>query len=187
MCLQGERYYCGILAIESHFVGCSRYNMRRYGGDFTDTSTMAGATQQFFFDDGSFEEGREVRKTYWDAGKYTYDFVLTNADGCADTLRDTIFVHTLPLVEFDWKKDNMVTGADILPNPEIESGGMRFTNATVIHLQDWEKDGLRYHWNFGDGNVSEEKEPAHQFANNGSYEVWLHAISGMGCRTVFRI
>ena len=149
---------------------------------FTDTSTMAGATQQFFFDDGSFEEGREVRKTYWDAGKYTYDFVLTNADGCADTLRDTIFVHTLPLVEFDWKKDNMVTGADILPNPEIESGGMRFTNATVIHLQDWEKDGLRYHWNFGDGNVSEEKEPAHQFANNGSYEVWLHAISGMGCR-----
>lgn len=149
---------------------------------FTDTSTTAGTTRRFLFDDGSFAEERETSKTYWEAGKYVYDFILTNADGCADTIRDTVYVHTLPSVDFDWKKDNMITGVEILPDPEVESGGIRFTNTSFIDLLDWEKEGLRYHWDFGDGETSEEKEPAHQYDNNGTYEVWLHAISRMGCR-----
>lgn len=39
-------------------------------------------------------------------------------------------------------------------------------------------------WNFGDGNTSAEKNPAHQYANNGTYTVSLESANSFGSHTI---
>jgi PKD repeat protein len=38
-----------------------------------------------------------------------------------------------------------------------------------------------YHWDFGDGNTSEEENPQHQYATAGQYEICLTVYSEFGC------
>lgn len=149
---------------------------------FVDTTTVAGTVRQLIFEDGSVVEQQEVARTYPDAGKYAYRFAVTNPAGCTDTLRDTVYVHSLPLAEFYWDKDNSITGLKEIPESDVENGGIRFENLSEFEPLEWEKQGLQYRWDFGDGETSVEKDPGHLFANNGSYEVWLHTVSLMGCR-----
>ncbi|MDE5611473.1 MAG: PKD domain-containing protein [Odoribacter sp.] len=153
---------------------------------FRDTLSLAGATREFYFDDGTLDDSREVCKTYWERGKYAYRFVQRNADGCTDTLRDEIFVHTLPVAEFEWREtilepniENLRPGIEL---PEKGNGGVRFTNHSTLDPMEGEGSGLYYYWDFGDGQSAREKEPAHRFENNGVYDVVLHAVTELGCR-----
>ncbi|MFP4173974.1 MAG: peptidoglycan DD-metalloendopeptidase family protein, partial [Candidatus Hydrogenedentota bacterium] len=41
-------------------------------------------------------------------------------------------------------------------------------------------DDLSFHWDFGDGNTSEEESPSHTFAEPGEYEVALQVEDGAG-------
>lgn len=149
---------------------------------FRDTVPAAETLRQLIFEDGTWEEAPEVVRTYWEAGKYAYLYTVSNPDGCTDTIRDTVYVHSLPVAEFDWRKDRSVTGIEGMTTSDVENGGVRFTNTSVIRPLDWETAGLHYYWDFGDGTDATGQDPVHRFANNGSYEVWLYAVSDMGCR-----
>ncbi|MDE5611062.1 MAG: PKD domain-containing protein [Odoribacter sp.] len=153
---------------------------------FRDTLSLAGSTCEFYFDDGTLDDSKEVSKTYEEPGRYAYRFVQRNADGCTDTLRASIFVHTLPVPEFEWKETNLQPHiANLRPGialPEKGNGGVRFINHSTLTPMEGEGAGLSYYWDFGDGQFSREKEPAHRFENNGVYDVVLYAISEQGCR-----
>jgi gliding motility-associated-like protein len=49
-----------------------------------------------------------------------------------------------------------------------------FTNTTT--------GATAYLWEFGDGATSSEAVPSHQYTKNGSYEIYLTAYYGNGCR-----
>ncbi|MDE7374180.1 MAG: PKD domain-containing protein, partial [Odoribacter sp.] len=119
-------------------------------------------------------------------GKYAYRFVQRNADGCTDTLRDVVFVHTLPVAEFDRREEVLpVEIANLRPGTELPakgSNGIRFINHSTLDPMEGEGSGLYYIWDFGDGQTAREKEPAHRFENNGVYDVVLYAITEFGCR-----
>lgn len=153
---------------------------------FSDTLSLAGATCEFLFEDGTQDEAKEVRRTYDEPGRYAYRFVQRNADGCTDTLRDEIFVHTLPSPAFDRQEANdlPVHIENLRPGtPPLQGkGGVRFTNLSTLNSIEGESSALSYYWDFGDGQYSREKDPTHRYENNGKYEVWLHAITAMGCR-----
>jgi len=40
---------------------------------------------------------------------------------------------------------------------------------------------VKYKWNFGDGNLSEEAEPNHTYENSGSYNVCIDIVNEFGC------
>lgn len=125
------------------------------------------------------------------AFEYTYDRVgdkmitlrVENKDGCydIDTLRITVY--PLPVADFDWSKNSGVVEGypDTLDLPEVDNGGVEFTNYSGVTPDDWGTE-LYYSWNFGDSTaVNTAKNPTHRFENNGLYEVWLKATTPYGC------
>ena len=73
----------------------------------------------------------------------------------------------------------MTTSCQKTPKPDFTYSGeaniytkITFTNNTA--------NGDHYHWDFGDGTTSEEKEPAHQYTTAGKFTVTLTAYSKNG-------
>lgn len=149
---------------------------------FRDT-TPRGVARTFLFEDGDAETADRFERYYPEAGKYPYLFAVENAQGCRDTLRDTVVVYTLPVVDFMAERDNTISmdGLENEVSADIENGGVRFADRSWIRPFQWEPDSLYYAWDFGDGKFSAEKNPVHSYDNNGNYEVWLRVTSAMGC------
>lgn len=59
---------------------------------------------------------------------------------------------------------------------EINDGEIQFTNCS--------ENAKDYHWNFGDGNTSNEKEPLHIFEGDFPYNVTLIAYNGNETDTI---
>ena len=68
------------------------------------------------------------------------------------------------------KPSFMYSGATEAPSP------VTFTNTTA-------KPAETYHWDFGDGNTSDEASPVHAFLASGTYAVKLTAKSGSKSKT----
>lgn len=142
-----------------------------------------------------------MAKAEWDMGdggisadtafEYTYDRVgdkmitlrVENKDGCYDTDTMHITVYPLPVADFEWKKNSGIIEGypDTLDLPEVDNGGVEFTNYSIVTPEDWGTE-LYYSWNFGDSTaLNAAKNPTHRFENNGLYEVWLKATTAYGC------
>jgi PKD repeat protein len=91
-----------------------------------------------------------------EAGSYTVE--VTNADACNGTgISSPIFVTVTetPTADFSAIINNL---------------GVQFLNNST--------GAIGYNWNFGDGNVSSENNPSHNYGINGSYTVTLEASNG---------
>lgn len=58
------------------------------------------------------------------------------------------------------------------------------TNSNTINFSPKSRYGTKYQWDFGDGNNSHEKTPAHLYQNEGTYTVQL-TVSNYCCSTTF--
>ncbi len=91
-----------------------------------------------------------------EAGSYTVE--VTNADACNGTgISSPIFVTVTetPTADFSAIINNL---------------GVQFLNNST--------GATEYNWNFGDGNVSSDNNPSHNYGTNGSYTVTLEASNG---------
>lgn len=52
-----------------------------------------------------------------------------------------------------------------------------------VIIQNRTSNASRYHWDFGDGSTSTEKNPEHRYAQPGSYQIKLTASNGQGSNT----
>jgi len=67
-------------------------------------------------------------------------------------------------------------GFYVTPSEEI-------TTATELRFEPQEiLPGAQWHWDFGDGNTSNEPAPSHRYAQPGEYELSLAVIDAAGCR-----
>lgn len=121
------------------------------------------------FGDGSVEPGgSEVQQhTYRTAQTITAALTVRNSFGCRNTLAKTavLKVNPSPKAAFSITKNVLCSVSDTA----------RFINASSG------LGNLAYTWDFGDGKVSHEKEPSHQYAGRGNYAVKLSIISSDGC------
>jgi len=112
------------------------------------------------FGDGVTSSAKDpISHTYAMSGMY--DMWLTvSGEHCSDSVVNTIqILPTLPLIDY---------GPDAEGCPPLN---VQFFNNTI--------DGRTYFWDFGDGNVSSEKEPMHIYYTPGTYRVKL-AVDGPG-------
>lgn len=58
-----------------------------------------------------------------------------------------------------------------------DSNYIRFTNLSI----DTAQPGIRFLWNFGDGNTSTQSNPAHSYLTDGAYTVKLKVLTGNAC------
>ncbi len=95
-------------------------------------------------------------------GKYNVKLVVTNAFGCKDSITKEFNVYPTPKAEFTFSPDS---GCQPLT--------VSFVDQSIF------ADTLI--WDFGDGNISNDKDPIHTYKNAGTYSVKLRAIGKGGC------
>lgn len=97
----------------------------------------------------------------------TYDIklIVQNSNGCYDTIikNSYLTVWPIPIAEFL---------ADPQPTNMYENR-ITFTNLSI--------GADSFHWNLGDGTITNEFSPVHLYADTGNYAIVLHVQNEYGC------
>lgn len=138
--------------------------------DFTDLSVSDGIhpiTQWIWrWGDGIIDTltSGPFQHTYATPGVYTVTLIVTDNNGCSDSLtRPNLLLISQPSAAF--------TAVDTLTCP---GRNIQFQNSST-------GPGLIYLWDFGDGNTSINANPVHAYASNGIYSVKLVIFDEYGC------
>ncbi len=132
---------------------------------FTNNTTGADITGYTWdFGDGATSNLVNPTHTFASAGDYTIMLTVDNTLGCSVTNTQTVTVHALPEVAF-------------INELACSNGGTQFFDQTTVagaNVTAWA-------WDFGDGNISTEKDPIHTYEGDGPFLVSLTATSNFGC------
>jgi gliding motility-associated-like protein len=138
--------------------------------DFTPTSTSASGnitTYEWDFGNGVVSTEQNPMTTFT-AGTYPVQLISTSSYGCRDTLirQNEITAFPLPAPDFTY---TLQPGTAIMPD---------------VQFLDRSENSVSRHWNFGDGNISEDENPKHKFPGKGVYYTELRTVSADGCSAV---
>jgi PKD repeat protein len=96
-------------------------------------------------------------------GPGEYVVYVSDNGVCGEIATTIVITEPEPIIaDFDSDVDTVYTNSNTT---------IYFTNAS-INADD-------YHWDFGDGNTSDQPNPAHTYTNGGTYKVSLVGITGV--------
>jgi gliding motility-associated-like protein len=120
------------------------------------------------FGDGSTSTDANPTKTYSEPGNYDVLLVVETEGGCSAEVVKRVKVFFLPVADFEWTN-----------NQACEMDTTFFTDFSApvgnAIIDTW-------FWQFGDGGTSDERNPAHYYADAGSYAVNLLVTDINGCQ-----
>lgn len=117
------------------------------------------------FGDGTTSSERSTVHSYKKPGDYDVILTVTNGKNVyVKTADHTVRVFENPDVKFSYE----------LSEQNAEPATI-FTNGS--------SNAISYNWNFGDGETSSEKSPAHRYLQKGTYTVSLEATNVYNCVT----
>lgn len=136
---------------------------------FSDQSTLPSGTNYWSwnFGDNQHATSQNPAHSYSNPGTYKVGLIVTNADGCKDTIYKTVVVHSKITPKFSagiLKQCLKGNSYVITDSSSISSGGI----SSKI-------------WNFGDGNSSKASDPVYSYKNPGIYHITLTLKSDQGC------
>jgi PKD repeat protein len=105
--------------------------------------------------------------TFQQAGSYEVMLLMLNANGCNDTVSQTISISPKPVVDFSY-------------NNGCAADTVHFISSTFV-------DGTAtasWVWQFGDNSTSTDVDPYHIYATPGTYSVSLTITNLNGCTNV---
>lgn len=139
--------------------------------DFTPTSLVPGNTYFWNFGDGSTATTAQVTgKVYSAYGSYTVTQIITNTNGCKDTLSQAVTV-----------QPDTTSASYTIDDPEqcITGNTFYFTNTTSG------SGPITLHWEFGDGSFVDNVPSAyHTYTAPGTYTVTLSANGPGGAQSI---
>ncbi|MEM1134791.1 MAG: PKD domain-containing protein [Bacteroidota bacterium] len=136
---------------------------------FTDLSTVTSGNivaWQWDFDDGTTSPEQNPFHIFSEIGIYAVNLTVFTENGCSENVEKNIYVGALPDADFEW--------ANTCVNDEVQ-----FTNFSSVENESLES----WFWEFGDGQVSTDFSPSHQYSKTGSYQVKLTAFSETNCES----
>jgi gliding motility-associated-like protein len=120
------------------------------------------------FGDGTTSTDANPTKTYANPGNYDVLLVVETEGGCSAEVVKRVKVFFLPVADFEWTN-----------NQACEMDTTFFTDFSApvgnAIIDTW-------FWQFGDGGTSDERNPAHYYAEAGSYAVNLLVTDINGCQ-----
>ena len=141
---------------------------------FKDTSTTNSKiiSWQWNFGDGTsqiFNKGGIVNHTYANPGNYNISLTITDTSGCSSTSNQYQYVNVNgPKAQFYPSPSNTFITLPII-----------FYNNT----NNYNSPQTQYSWSFGDGNISTDYSPTHDYTLPGQYTITLIAFNPVtGCR-----
>ena len=144
------------------FVGSNRIGCTPRDVIFNNTTPVT--TYSYWdFGDGTTGTGDTVYHTYTTPGFYNVTLITSNDSGCVDTLTQYNFVQVgeLPMANLSFDKDT------VCPNEPVA-----FTDSSAAATSWW--------WTFGDGEISTQQNPIHDYAEPGCYDLYMIA-NHYGC------
>jgi gliding motility-associated-like protein len=133
---------------------------------FTGTATGSGPfTYAWTFGDGGTGGTSPITHTYGSTGSYNVTLVVTDGNGCKDTLTQPSYITVSNL-----------TASFTLPSSACVGAGVSFTNTSSPHISST--------WWFGDGGTSPGESPTHPYGTAGTYTVTLVVSDGTCTDTV---
>ncbi len=132
--------------------------------NFTNLSGGSGINVIWYFGDGTTSTTYAPAHVYANPGYYTVKLVVTDNNGCKDSVTKTNYIHVLSL--------NITFNASdtVGPCPPL---AVNFTNTTP---------GLtNLAWNLGNGNLSSLSNPSTVYTYPGVYTVKLVGENTLGC------
>ncbi len=135
--------------------------------NFIDSSYFSSATitgWQWYFGDGATSTLQNPTHIYATSGIYVVSLVASSSVSCADSIFQTIFIDSKPIVNY---------GADVLSGcvPLLVS----FSDSSSASI------GSNYYWDFGDGFTSSLQNATHIYSTGGTYTVKLIVTTSGGC------
>jgi len=129
--------------------------------DFTDISTDAVAWEWDFGDASPVSNNQSPSHTYINDGTFDVQLVVTNIQGCTDTLVQQVTVNPNPTANFA-----ATTSCHTYPTV--------FTDNSV--------GSVNYFWDFGDlSAVDNNAAPSYTYVNDGTYSVEMIVENIFGC------
>jgi gliding motility-associated-like protein len=129
---------------------------------FTDNSTPSGLNYNWDFGNGNTSSVANPVVTFSQGGNFTVTLIVSNG-GCADTATQVLQIYTQPVAAFTANPLRVVQNEEAVVFTNISTGADT------------------YFWNFGDGQNSNDFEPAHTYNQIGFYTVSLIAANQQGC------
>ena len=128
---------------------------------FTDSTILSSGTfkDTWDFGDGNTSTTNNPEHTYSTAGNYITTLTVQSDSGCIATLSKTVWVYPKPHAAFGIQPVCVYDSTTLENQSTISSGS------------------LTYLWNFGDDNISTDKNPKWKFNIAGTYLITLIATS----------
>ncbi|GAB4406115.1 MAG: hypothetical protein OHK0039_07600 [Bacteroidia bacterium] len=145
--------------------GCGPETIR-----FTDltTSPYLKVAWLWTFGDGNTSTSPAPVHTYLNDGVYTVKLVVTDQNGCKDSLTRTNYIRLEhPVAHFTYDESL------VCPNLPV---GVTFTDAST-----GPRAFMGWSWQFGDGSTSVQQHPSYAYATPGVYTVILQVTDVLGC------
>jgi PKD repeat protein len=137
-----------------------------YGQSTSFTNYSSGGTNYTWdLGDASTSMLSDPVHMYAASGNYTVKLIVSNNEGCKDSLVKTVIVNARPMASF--------TANDACENTQVS-----FTNTSSITPN----ENLSHQWSFGDNSSSTAFNPSHTYSNPGSFTPALVVTSASGCR-----
>lgn len=157
----------------AQFDGSPRSGIVPFTVQFTDQSTGDAITQWFWtFGDGGTSTEKNPIHTYQKGGPFTVVLMVAN-DGGADTeIKDAFISSTV-------QAPHAVFTASPLTGPVPLT--VSFTDHSTGSIP------LSYHWNFGDGGMSNVQNPTYTYTNSGTFTVNLTVSNAAGTDSATQI
>lgn len=126
-------------------------------------SSGSSPSYSWDFGDGTTSNAINPSKTYATIGTYTIKLIVTNGNGCKDSISVNFAISSKPVVNFTINNSNQCENTNLFT----------FTNTTT--------GASTYNWSFGDGFASTAVNPTKQYTAVGTYTVKLVATNSNGC------
>ena len=151
--------------IANQRVGCSPISITF--SDLT-TSPYVITAWSWDFGDGGTSTSPNPVHLYAADGTYTVKLVVTDQNGCQDSLTKTNYIRlTHPTANFTYNNSL------VCPNEPI---GVTFTDTSIP-----DTTIISWAWDFGDGGTSTLQNPSHSYSAAGTYTVSLTVTNILGC------
>jgi PKD repeat protein len=127
---------------------------------------VPGTTYRWDFGDGSLSTAKNPTYTYFTAGTYRIELVVTGPGGTSMATQ-VVNAYASPKAYFE-----------ITPP-------MVYVNDERVRCFNLSQGATSYLWDFGDGDTSKVKEPYHRYMEEGIFDITLWAYSENGCTDTY--
>ena len=127
-----------------------------------DSSLTQALSGSWDFGDGATATGLVVSHIYKTPGTYTVNY-STDFGGCKSSIKKTIVIASRPTASFNSPSVVVACSAPLT---------VSFVNTST--------GAVSYIWEFGDGAVSTDISPVHQYSTQGNFTVTLIAVNSAG-------